>query len=136
MFRGLLRKVLESQGYQVLVAENPAADLALAAAHGDDLRGDNRRLTATVRCIRLEPVPAPVRIRTIDLAWNQHERPVAVGMLGDARQAGNVLGRLATPVAQHDQRRATQPAMAARNVHEVIARWRDERCGRQEAAQR
>jgi PAS domain S-box-containing protein len=33
MFRGLLRKVLEGQGYQVLAAENPAAALALVAAH-------------------------------------------------------------------------------------------------------
>ncbi len=35
MFRGLLRQVLESQGYQVLAAENPAAAHALAAARGD-----------------------------------------------------------------------------------------------------
>ena len=35
MFRGLLGQVLESQGYQVLAAENPAAALKLAAAHGD-----------------------------------------------------------------------------------------------------
>jgi two-component system cell cycle sensor histidine kinase/response regulator CckA len=34
MFRGLLRQVLESQGYQVLAAENPAAALALAARSG------------------------------------------------------------------------------------------------------
>jgi two-component system cell cycle sensor histidine kinase/response regulator CckA len=34
MFRGLLRQVLESQGYQVLVAENPAVALALVAARG------------------------------------------------------------------------------------------------------
>jgi PAS domain S-box-containing protein len=38
MFRGLLRQVLESQGYQVLAAENPAAALEIAAAHGDDIR--------------------------------------------------------------------------------------------------
>jgi CheY-like chemotaxis protein len=38
MFRSLLRQVLESQGYQVLAAENPAAALALAAAHGDGLQ--------------------------------------------------------------------------------------------------
>jgi len=38
MFRGLLRQVLESQGHQVLVAENPAVALALAAAHGDGLQ--------------------------------------------------------------------------------------------------
>jgi len=35
MFRGLLRQVLENQGYRVLAAENPAAALELAAAHGD-----------------------------------------------------------------------------------------------------
>jgi PAS domain S-box-containing protein len=35
MFRGLLRQVLESEGYQVLAAENPAAALEQAAAHGD-----------------------------------------------------------------------------------------------------
>jgi CheY-like chemotaxis protein len=35
MFRGLLRQVLENQGYQVLAAENPAAALELAEAHGD-----------------------------------------------------------------------------------------------------
>jgi PAS domain S-box-containing protein len=35
MFRGLLRQVLETQGYRVLAAENPAAALALAAEHGD-----------------------------------------------------------------------------------------------------
>ena len=34
MFRGLLQQVLESQGYQILAAENPAAALELAAAHG------------------------------------------------------------------------------------------------------
>ncbi len=34
MFRGLLRQVLEGQGYRVLAAENPAAALELAAAHG------------------------------------------------------------------------------------------------------
>jgi PAS domain S-box-containing protein len=33
MFRGLLRQVLESQGYRVLVAENPAAALAQVAVH-------------------------------------------------------------------------------------------------------
>jgi len=38
MFRGLLRQVLESQGYRVLAAENPAAALVLAAAHGDSIR--------------------------------------------------------------------------------------------------
>jgi PAS domain S-box-containing protein len=38
MFRGLLRQLLESQGYQVLAAENPAAALALAAAHGDAIQ--------------------------------------------------------------------------------------------------
>ena len=38
MFRGLLRQVLESQGYQVLVAENPAAALALVAAHGGTIQ--------------------------------------------------------------------------------------------------
>jgi PAS domain S-box-containing protein len=38
MFRGLLRQVLESQGYQVLAAANPAAALALAAAHGDAIQ--------------------------------------------------------------------------------------------------
>ncbi|HEX7184667.1 MAG TPA: PAS domain S-box protein [Thermoanaerobaculia bacterium] len=36
MFRGLLRKVLESQGYQVLVAENPAVALDLVAARGGE----------------------------------------------------------------------------------------------------
>ena len=35
MFRGLLRQVLEGQGYQVLVAENPASALEIAEAHGD-----------------------------------------------------------------------------------------------------
>jgi PAS domain S-box-containing protein len=34
MFRGLLRQVLESQGYQVFAAENPARARELAAAHG------------------------------------------------------------------------------------------------------
>ncbi|HEX6902854.1 MAG TPA: PAS domain S-box protein [Thermoanaerobaculia bacterium] len=34
MFRGLLRQVLESQGYKVLAAENPAAAQEVAAAHG------------------------------------------------------------------------------------------------------
>jgi two-component system cell cycle sensor histidine kinase/response regulator CckA len=38
MFRGLLRQVLENQGYQVLAAENPAAALALAAEHGDAIQ--------------------------------------------------------------------------------------------------
>ena len=38
MFRGLLRQVLESQGYRVLPAENPAAALKLAAAHGGDVQ--------------------------------------------------------------------------------------------------
>jgi two-component system cell cycle sensor histidine kinase/response regulator CckA len=38
MFRGLLREVLNGQGYQVLTAEHPAAALELAAAHGDALR--------------------------------------------------------------------------------------------------
>jgi PAS domain S-box-containing protein len=38
MFRGLLRTVLEGQGYRVLAAENPAAALELAAAHGDSLQ--------------------------------------------------------------------------------------------------
>ncbi|HSS52702.1 MAG TPA: PAS domain S-box protein [Thermoanaerobaculia bacterium] len=38
MFRGLLGQVLETQGYKVLAAENPAAALELAAAHGDDVR--------------------------------------------------------------------------------------------------
>ena len=35
MFRGLLRQVLEAQGYQVLAAENPAVALELAATHGN-----------------------------------------------------------------------------------------------------
>jgi two-component system, cell cycle sensor histidine kinase and response regulator CckA len=35
MFRGLLTQVLEAQGYQVFVAENPAAARDIAAAHGD-----------------------------------------------------------------------------------------------------
>jgi PAS domain S-box-containing protein len=34
MFRGLLRQVLERQGYQVIAAENPAVARELAAAHG------------------------------------------------------------------------------------------------------
>jgi PAS domain S-box-containing protein len=38
MFRGLLRQVLEGQGYRVLAAENPAAALELAAAHGDAIQ--------------------------------------------------------------------------------------------------
>ena len=38
MFRGLLRQVLEGQGYQVLAVENPAAALELAAARGDGVR--------------------------------------------------------------------------------------------------
>jgi PAS domain S-box-containing protein len=38
MFRGLLRKVLEGQGHRVLVAENPAAALEIAAEHGDAIR--------------------------------------------------------------------------------------------------
>jgi two-component system cell cycle sensor histidine kinase/response regulator CckA len=38
MFRGLLRQVLEAQGYKVLAAENPAVARELAAAHGDDVR--------------------------------------------------------------------------------------------------
>ena len=38
MFRGLLRQVLETQGYEVLAAENPAAALELAAVHGDSVR--------------------------------------------------------------------------------------------------
>ncbi|HYN21618.1 MAG TPA: PAS domain S-box protein, partial [Thermoanaerobaculia bacterium] len=38
MFRGLLRQVLEGQGYRVLVAENPAAALKLVAAHGDAIQ--------------------------------------------------------------------------------------------------
>ena len=38
MFRGLLRQVLEGQGYRVLVAEHPAAALELVAAHGNDVR--------------------------------------------------------------------------------------------------
>ncbi|HEX6865490.1 MAG TPA: PAS domain S-box protein [Thermoanaerobaculia bacterium] len=35
MFRGLLRQVLEGQGYQLLVAENPAVALELVARHGN-----------------------------------------------------------------------------------------------------
>ncbi|MEO6195653.1 MAG: PAS domain S-box protein [Thermoanaerobaculia bacterium] len=38
MFRGLLRQVLERQGYQVLAAEDPAAALGLAAARGDAIQ--------------------------------------------------------------------------------------------------
>ncbi|MES1241958.1 MAG: PAS domain S-box protein [Acidobacteriota bacterium] len=38
MFRGLLRQVLEGQGYRVLAAANPAAALELAAVHGDAVR--------------------------------------------------------------------------------------------------
>ena len=38
MFRGLLRQVLESQGYRVLVAENPAAALAQVAAHDGSIQ--------------------------------------------------------------------------------------------------
>ncbi|MES1240008.1 MAG: PAS domain S-box protein [Acidobacteriota bacterium] len=38
MFRGLLRQVLEGQGYQVLAAENPAAALEVAAAQGDGVQ--------------------------------------------------------------------------------------------------
>ena len=38
MFRGLLRQVLENQGYQVLVAESPAAALRLAEAHGEAIQ--------------------------------------------------------------------------------------------------
>src|SRR6185312_3158474 len=38
MFRGLLRQVLEAQGYTVLAAENPTAALELAAIHGADVR--------------------------------------------------------------------------------------------------
>ncbi len=34
MFRGLLRQVLEGQGYRVLVAENPAAAMDLVTARG------------------------------------------------------------------------------------------------------
>jgi len=34
MFRGLLRQVLEGEGYRVLAAANPAAARELAAAHG------------------------------------------------------------------------------------------------------
>jgi CheY-like chemotaxis protein len=34
MFRGLLRQVLENQGYRVLAAPNPAAALEIAAAQG------------------------------------------------------------------------------------------------------
>jgi PAS domain S-box-containing protein len=37
MFRGLLRQVLESQGYKVFAAENPAVALQLAETHGDNL---------------------------------------------------------------------------------------------------
>ena len=38
MFRGLLRQVLEGQGYRVLAAENPAVALETAAAHGDAIQ--------------------------------------------------------------------------------------------------
>ena len=38
MFRGLLRQVLEGQGYKVLAAENPAAALKLAETHGDGIQ--------------------------------------------------------------------------------------------------
>ena len=38
MFRGLLRQVLESQGYRVLTAGNPQAALEVAAAHGDEIQ--------------------------------------------------------------------------------------------------
>jgi PAS domain S-box-containing protein len=38
MFRGLLRKVLKSRGYNVLEAANPAAALELAAAHGEGIQ--------------------------------------------------------------------------------------------------
>ncbi len=38
MFRGLLRQVLEKQGYQVVAAENPAKALDLAAVHGDSVQ--------------------------------------------------------------------------------------------------
>jgi len=38
MFRGLLGELLKGQGYQVLVAEHPAAALELAAAHGDTVQ--------------------------------------------------------------------------------------------------
>ena len=38
MFRGLLQQVLEKQGYRVVVAENPAKALELAAAHGDAIQ--------------------------------------------------------------------------------------------------
>jgi PAS domain S-box-containing protein len=38
MFRGLLRQVLESQGYRVLAAESPTAALELAAVHGDAIQ--------------------------------------------------------------------------------------------------
>jgi PAS domain S-box-containing protein len=37
MFRGLLRQVVEREGYKVLAAENPAAALELVAAHGDTI---------------------------------------------------------------------------------------------------
>jgi len=37
MFRGLLRQVLEGQGYRVLAAETPAVARELAAAHGDSV---------------------------------------------------------------------------------------------------
>jgi PAS domain S-box-containing protein len=38
MFRGLLQQVLETEGYQVLAAENPAVAGALAAANGSTVR--------------------------------------------------------------------------------------------------
>jgi CheY-like chemotaxis protein len=38
MFRGLLQHVLESQGHRVLMAEHPAAALALAASYGDSIQ--------------------------------------------------------------------------------------------------
>ncbi len=38
MFRGLLRQVLENQGYRVLAAPNPAAALEIAATHGDAIQ--------------------------------------------------------------------------------------------------
>jgi PAS domain S-box-containing protein len=38
MFRGLLQQVLETEGYQVLTAENPAVAGALAAANGATVR--------------------------------------------------------------------------------------------------
>jgi PAS domain S-box-containing protein len=38
MFRGLLRQVLESQGHQVLAAQNPAVALELVGTHDGDIR--------------------------------------------------------------------------------------------------